>query len=360
MRRTVFAVTALFTSLVIGALVLEIGVLLIFGEQPKFPRRVVGAPFGLRINEPNAVYRHKSADVTIWFRINSQGMRADRDFARQKPPGLKRIVALGDSFTIGYEVANEETFSSVLERSLRAKGLNVEVINAGVSGYSNAEECLYLERELLSYSPDLVIVSFYANDLEDNVRSGLFGLEKGELVLTADSYVPAGGVGDFLNTNIVFNFLSGYSNAFALIKETATLALKQRMVAENVGQVGVEAAAGGSLAEGSVAAEQRLASAIFERILRDTRAKGIPLLIQSIPVFAPGEQRNELFDAFPLAEFDVHRPGVHYLSAKVVLDPYVNDQPLYWRHSHGHWTPLAQRLDGEALADLITAEHLLD
>jgi lysophospholipase L1-like esterase len=348
MRRTLFALTALVASAVIGGLLLEAGVLLLFGEQAKFPRRVVGAPFGLRINEPNAVYRHKSADVTVWFRINSQGMRADREFAREKPPGVKRIVSLGDSFTMGYEVANEETFSSLLERDLRAKGLNVEVINAGVSGYSNAEECLYLERELLSYSPDLVIVSFYANDLDDNVRSGLFGLEHGVLVPTAQSYVPGGGLGDFLNTNPVFNFLSGYSNAFSLIKETATLALRKRMVAENVGEAGAEAQA----------FEGKLAAAIFERISGTTRAKGIPLVIQSIPMF--DDEKSELIDVFPLQEFDVRRPGLYYLSAKAALDPYVSKELLYWKRSHRHWTPLAHRLDAEALADLIVNQRLLD
>ena len=52
MRRTLFALTALIASAVIGGLLLEAGVLLLFGEQPKFPRRVVGAPFGLRITSP--------------------------------------------------------------------------------------------------------------------------------------------------------------------------------------------------------------------------------------------------------------------------------------------------------------------
>jgi hypothetical protein len=137
LRRAIFATIALSLGLAVAAILLEVGVLLTVGEQPKFPRHVVGAHFGLRVNEPNAHYRHKS----VWFQINAQGMRADRDFAREKPPGLLRIVSLGDSFTVGYEVAAEESFSSVLEAELRKAGLQVEVMNAGVSGYSNAEEC---------------------------------------------------------------------------------------------------------------------------------------------------------------------------------------------------------------------------
>ena len=71
------------------------------GEQPKFPWHVVEAEWGLRYNEPEARYRHKSADVNIRFRINAQGMRADHDYSYSKPEGVKRIVSLGDSFTIG-------------------------------------------------------------------------------------------------------------------------------------------------------------------------------------------------------------------------------------------------------------------
>src|SRR5687767_11459329 len=109
MRRAMLAAITLCLGLVFASVLAEVGVLAVAGEQPKFPRHVVGGPFGLRINEPNAHYRHKSADVTVWFDINAQGMRAERDFAREKPSGSRRIVSLGDSFTVGYEVAAEDT-----------------------------------------------------------------------------------------------------------------------------------------------------------------------------------------------------------------------------------------------------------
>ena len=46
----VVTLVAVFVSLAL----LELGARLTLGEQVKFPRRVVGAPSGLRINEPNA------------------------------------------------------------------------------------------------------------------------------------------------------------------------------------------------------------------------------------------------------------------------------------------------------------------
>jgi acyl-CoA thioesterase I len=49
-----------------------------------------------------------------------------------------RIVAYGDSLTAGFGVALAEAFPAQLERALKAKGHNIEVINAGVSGDTTA------------------------------------------------------------------------------------------------------------------------------------------------------------------------------------------------------------------------------
>jgi lysophospholipase L1-like esterase len=370
-RRFAAATATLVVALLFCAVLLEVGVLVALGPQARFPRRVVGSEFGLRINEPGARYWHRSPDVAVEFRINGKGLRDDRELAYEKPAGVRRIVSLGDSFTAGYEVQGEETFSAALERALRARGIEVEVLNAGVSGYSTAEAALYLERELFRYEPDLVLVSFFGNDLVDNTRTGLFRLENGALVQTADAYVPGGGLGDFLNTNPFFNWLSERSNAFVLAKEVLTTWLKRRVVAENLDHV-----AGGdapAAADDAVKASQRaLAAALFERIYAATRERGVPLVIQSIPtpVYPQGPPDPEgrdlrpgqvvLLDLFPLAEFDVHRPGLLYVPIAPVLEPFADEKLLYYLRSHSHWTPFAHELDGTTLADRIVAAGLLE
>ncbi len=45
-----------------------------------------------------------------------------------------QLVVLGDSLSAGYLLPQDAAFPSVLERALRAAGMAVEVINAGVSG----------------------------------------------------------------------------------------------------------------------------------------------------------------------------------------------------------------------------------
>jgi len=355
--RAALASLALLTiSLIVSAFLLELAVRLAIGEQVKFPRHVVGAPWGIRYNEPNAVYRHKSPDVTVWFRINSQGMRAERDYPYEKPPGTKRIVSLGDSYTVGFEVDVDETFSSVLERELNARGQQVEVLNAGVSGFSTAEQYLYLERELWKYDPDMIVISFFVNDLVDNTRADLLRLSDGNLVPGADGYVPAGRLGDFLNTSLLFNWLSERSDSFALIKETLTRITKRRIVTQNLRNLD-DTEGDGKDAAGEAADYQiDLAIAIYDRLYASARRHGVPLVIQSIPALRPD---GTLRDRFP-TRFDHRRPGLYLLRAGTFLEPHQGEQLLYWTRSQAHWTPFSHLLSGRALAALTVENRLLE
>lgn len=362
MSATLSGLAGRLALLVFGAVLAagaaELAVLLAVGEQAKFPRHVVAAPWGLRFNEPGAAYRHKSADLEVWLRINPQGMRADRPYAVSKPAGVARVVSLGDSFTIGYEVEAEQTFSHVLERELSARGICAEVLNAGVSGFGTAEELVYLERELWKYAPDLVLVSFFVNDFGDNVRSNLFRLDDaGNLQIAADQYVPAGRLGDFLNRNALLGWLSGYSNAFVLAKERANDLMKGELERQRETAARSESGSGSQRSDaGAANYERRLTLAILERLYQATRAKRVPLVIQSIP--SRRVDRVELVETFP-SEFERERESLYFFAAKAVLEPHRDRELLYWERSHGHWTPFAHARAGEGLAELIAERALL-
>jgi lysophospholipase L1-like esterase len=352
------ALAALALGCILAFAMVEGMVLLLYGEQVRFPRHVVEAPWGLRYNDPGSEYRHKSADGTWRFQINEQGMRDGREFAYDKPIGAKRIISLGDSFTIGYEVDVDQTFSAVLERELAGAGYDVQVLNAGVSGFSNAEEALYLERELLRYDPDVVVLSYFINDLTDNVRTGLFRLNDGRLETGAESYVPAGRLGNFLNSSWFFNLLSERSNAFAFIKERATAIVKAEMVRANEENL-LDDQQSGSEHKSGPGAEERdpereLAAAILQRTYEQLRERGIPFIIQSIPT----EVGQDLVESFPSEEFDLDQPGLYFVSMRDELLPHVGQQQLYWHQSHFHWTPFSHDKSGRALATLIVEERL--
>jgi acyl-CoA thioesterase-1 len=93
-----------------------------------------------------------------------------------------RILALGDSLTQGYGVPPGMDFPHVLENALRKKGLNVSVINAGVSGDTSAGGLARLDWSLgdAASTPDAAVVELGEND-------GLRGLPVAEMEKNLDA-----------------------------------------------------------------------------------------------------------------------------------------------------------------------------
>ena len=128
-------------------------------------------PYTIRGIRPNSQFWHTSVDGPWKFVTNNRGFRDTRNFGYAKPAGALRVLVLGDSQTQGYEARQEATYSAALERYLARKGILAQVLNAGVSGFSTAEELVFLENEGYRYQPDVVVLGFYANDFEDNLRA---------------------------------------------------------------------------------------------------------------------------------------------------------------------------------------------
>jgi hypothetical protein len=140
--------------------------------------------------EPRASLRSVDNDEGLDYRIrtNSLGMR-DREVEREKKPGTKRILIVGDSIAFGTGVDAEWRFSDFLSRAL---GDDVEVLNAGVCGWGTDQELLYYETKGRDLRPDIVILAFtMANDVLNNMLDHLFlaSAPKPRFVLEGDSLV---------------------------------------------------------------------------------------------------------------------------------------------------------------------------
>lgn len=95
--------------------------------------------------------------------VSSQGFR-DRLFAPQPPPGVARVLVLGDSLPYGLSVSASQAFPKVAERLL---GGSAELINTGVAAYSPYNErALYLTRGR-ELHPSFVLISICLNDVAD-------------------------------------------------------------------------------------------------------------------------------------------------------------------------------------------------
>lgn len=113
--------------------------------------------------QPNSVYHQKiDSALTISMKINSDGFRNLYDFTRPKPPGVFRIVSLGESSTFGYYDEDEETYPYLLEQMLRRTypDLQIEVLNLGIPHIRMENVVALARHELARLEPD--VVTLYA------------------------------------------------------------------------------------------------------------------------------------------------------------------------------------------------------
>ena len=92
--------------------------------------------------------------------INSLGLRG-ADVAVPKPRRQKRIACFGDSITFGYGASDDETYAARLAQAL---GSRVEVVNAGVTGYTSHQVLGLLRRVGGEVSPDVALFCIGWND----------------------------------------------------------------------------------------------------------------------------------------------------------------------------------------------------
>lgn len=71
----------------------------------------------------------------------------------------------GDSLTAGYRLQAAEALPRVVERNLQARGLDVTVINGGVSGDTTTGGQRRLQWMLDKHRPDVVFVALGGNDM---------------------------------------------------------------------------------------------------------------------------------------------------------------------------------------------------
>jgi SGNH hydrolase-like domain, acetyltransferase AlgX len=155
------------TSVVVCYLALDLaaGWILIGTLSPP----LVPHPYRHHAMVPDSQAEIRQRDFAYIQRVNHLGLRG-RETTVEKPAGTRRILMLGDSFTMGKGVEDDQTFSVLVERALQASlaacaGGAVEVVNGGIDSYAPILSRLQFERELARLAPDLVVLNFDNSDL---------------------------------------------------------------------------------------------------------------------------------------------------------------------------------------------------
>jgi acyl-CoA thioesterase-1 len=141
-----------------------------------------------------AGYGRRAAIVNGLAAVLALSIRGAR--AQERP----RLLVLGDSLTAGYGLPKNQAFPARLEAALRAQGVDVIVIDAGVSGDTSAGGLARLDWALGNPAPSHAIVELGANDglrglppaaMERNLDAILMRLKaRGVRVLLAGMRAP--------------------------------------------------------------------------------------------------------------------------------------------------------------------------
>jgi lysophospholipase L1-like esterase len=138
-----------------------------FAESTRYQRDKVADPDLLFHHRPGLVANYAGVRVAI----NELGLRDDP--LDPRPQGEFRVLALGDSVTLGWGVAKEATWCEQLEaRMAGRRGGLTRVVDAGCGGFDSLQELALLRRVGDAVAPDLVLLLYVQNDVEIN-RPGL-------------------------------------------------------------------------------------------------------------------------------------------------------------------------------------------
>ena len=321
-------------------------------EIQLFARHHTDARYGeftLRRIAPDKVFWHTSADGSWRFETNAQGFRNREDFEYEKDEGVIRVLALGDSHTQGYEVRQDFTYSAVIEKFLRAHGFDAQVLNSGVSGFSTAEELVFLENEGIRYEPDFVVLGFFANDFEDNLKAGLFRLhEDGTLSVERTEHVPGVGIQKLIDALPMMQWLGENSYFYSLLFNTVWEYFKSRL----------SSAAAATAVEYAIPTksdrspyEVELAAALLARMHRYCTDRGIPLIIIDVPQIDGGSSVPEAL-ATRVREF-----SDAYVDSTALLGKYSGVAELHLPRGQNHISEFSHALLGVDAAEKIEA-HL--
>jgi hypothetical protein len=117
-----------------------------------------------------STFRHPDGRSSL-VTINADGWNSTKpDYVTARTPGKRRIAVIGDSYVHGAIVDVGEGFPELMERDLKARGADVEVLRFGMDGAPLSQYLHVLRREVLAYKPDVVLVPLIHNDFDESYR----------------------------------------------------------------------------------------------------------------------------------------------------------------------------------------------
>ena len=284
----------------------------------------------------------KKGGFEVEIRTNSHGFRGVREYSLEKPAGVTRSLVLGDSFSFGWGVPEEEVWAAQLE----AKSPHLEMINLSVPGYGLDQMLMGFRTIGKEWGVDYVFTTVFPEDFWRSTRSfadtghakPYFGLsEKKELILHNVPVPPPGT----LRTNQFPQLIEQGSLERLLMKSVAYRKLKKPLfkLASNLGWV-----------DPDLTEEWTIGQAILSELFREIREAGA----RPIFVIVPSETwaRERRVDTLRKSMLRLgKREGVDTLDLTPSFQAAIeksSPSEYYFAEDH-HWTSQGHALTAEVI-----------
>lgn len=329
-------------------------------------------------------------EYSTYITINSKGLRGE-EHEYQKDADVFRILVLGDSFTAGLQVNDDELFTSLLEERLNEIPLDksIEVINAGVVGYGTTNELTYFIDEGYKYQPDIVLLMFFTgNDVLDNINPPHYKLENDQLIPIKFTYNPDFGTPPWAQDGTLFrktrNFLYTHSRLYSVAIELLAYSLIQQSPQlsnslQSMGFVEVTRPAmnAGNLYSFLQPSQEawEMTNALIIELNKQVHSHDSKLIIAVIPdeTEVNVKKWEELYDKYPnlfnsTGEYSnpsdqvtqlLNQDAIPHLLLRPPLKTYQQNhenEPIYYQYD-GHWKPIGHYLVAQAIGDYIIDEE---
>jgi hypothetical protein len=278
------------------------------------------------------------------YHTNSRGFRGEREY-REGKSGKYRVLLLGDSFTFGYGVNDDQVLSYKIEENLLKKKISAEVINAGNIASATEYALKFFNKIGYKFYPDLVVLCFFNNDFFENIRADYYVVE-GEGVREVERPFSNDFIAkkDFLRSIPLYQWLISHSHLASLLKYDVSQVIYKYIIRP------------GKRPQFSPECEwtTRILLRNLRESVRDADAGFavfyVPLMeevVQYRQTQKVSEEERALFRI--LEREDIANASFTPLLAQ----NYADIHELYYRNPDIHWTARAHSLVGDYLGDYI-------